>query len=272
MSSPDDLSWLADVGSRLRERRVSSGISLEEAAEQTRLSVRQIVAIEEGDRSRLPADVYVRGFVRVYARALGLPDPVPESGDQSLIPPPPGGERKQRRPPLVRRLMIPGGLLVAMILLSFLYRDPLPTPPPPALGLRTSAPPPQEGGFPHRSSHISPTSPSSPEPAVPPEEGKEPPPPEPSGVVLKMKATDDCWLQVTIDETISRQYDLKGGDLIEWKAARVIALDIGNAGGVEAELNGTPLPPFGKRGEVVHRVLTAEPSPRTPRGGPPPSE
>jgi cytoskeleton protein RodZ len=91
MSSPDDLSWLADVGSRLRERRVSSGISLEEAAEQTRLSVRQIVAIEEGDRSRLPADVYVRGFVRVYARALGLPDPGPVAGDLSLNPPPPGG-------------------------------------------------------------------------------------------------------------------------------------------------------------------------------------
>jgi hypothetical protein len=57
---------------------------------------------------------------------------------------------------------------------------------------------------------------------------------------------------------ISQQYDLKAGDLIEWKADKVITLEVGNAGGIEAEFNGKPLKPFGQPGKSAHVVLKAD--------------
>jgi hypothetical protein len=68
----------------------------------------------------------------------------------------------------------------------------------------------------------------------------------------------DCWLNVDIDGRLSRQYQLKSGDIIEWKAERLITLDIGNAGGVEGELNGRTLPSFGVSGKSAHVVLRPE--------------
>ena len=79
-----------------------------------------------------------------------------------------------------------------------------------------------------------------------------------SGIILRLKVNQDCWLNITIDETVSQQYDLKTGDLIEWKGEKVFALDMGNAGGVEAELNGRPLKPFGGQGKTAHVVLKGE--------------
>ena len=66
------------------------------------------------------------------------------------------------------------------------------------------------------------------------------------GLVLKLKVREDCWLNITIDDAISQQYDLKPGDVIEWKGNRAFSLDIGNPGGIEGELNGKQLQPFGQ--------------------------
>ena len=79
-----------------------------------------------------------------------------------------------------------------------------------------------------------------------------------TGIILRLKVNQDCWLNITIDEKVSQQYDLKAGDLIEWKGEKVFALDLGNAGGVEAELNGKPLKPFGEQGRTAHVVLKGE--------------
>ncbi|RRQ21088.1 helix-turn-helix domain-containing protein [Thiohalobacter thiocyanaticus] len=62
----------AGVGARLREVREHKGISPAEVAAQLHLNEQTIVALEQDDRSRLPAPIYVRGYVRAYARLLGL--------------------------------------------------------------------------------------------------------------------------------------------------------------------------------------------------------
>ena len=65
------------VGARLRRERELRGMSVEEIARATRIP---LVSIEklEGDRfDDLPGEVFVRGFLRGYARAVGLsPDEV----------------------------------------------------------------------------------------------------------------------------------------------------------------------------------------------------
>ena len=59
-------------GAMLREARESLGISIGDVSSRTRLSVDQIRAIEEENLERLPEPVYVRAFLRAYAKAIDI--------------------------------------------------------------------------------------------------------------------------------------------------------------------------------------------------------
>ncbi len=59
-------------GEYLRRQRELRGLSLEQVAEQTKISLRALRALEAEDWDILPAEVYIRGFVRCYAEAIGL--------------------------------------------------------------------------------------------------------------------------------------------------------------------------------------------------------
>jgi len=63
------------VGDELREARRALGISLEEMAEQLRISRRYLDALENGRVNDLPGLAYGTGFVRSYAQAMGLDAP-----------------------------------------------------------------------------------------------------------------------------------------------------------------------------------------------------
>jgi transcriptional regulator with XRE-family HTH domain len=64
---------MSQLGERLREARESQGISISQAAVETRILQRYIVALEDGDFQHLPGDVYARGFIRNYAEYLNIP-------------------------------------------------------------------------------------------------------------------------------------------------------------------------------------------------------
>jgi cytoskeleton protein RodZ len=65
-------SELASFGEELRREREIRGISLKEIADATKISKRFLEAIERNDHRTLPAPVFTRGFIREYARYLGL--------------------------------------------------------------------------------------------------------------------------------------------------------------------------------------------------------
>ncbi|MDP2109579.1 MAG: helix-turn-helix domain-containing protein [Thiobacillus sp.] len=60
------------VGQILRDAREAQGITLEDAAMRLRLMQRQVEAMETDDFESLDPPVFARGFVRNYARLLGL--------------------------------------------------------------------------------------------------------------------------------------------------------------------------------------------------------
>jgi len=64
------------VGQTLREAREAQGVTLDDAAVRLRLMHRQVEAMERNDLESLGQPVFARGFVRNYARLLGL---APES-------------------------------------------------------------------------------------------------------------------------------------------------------------------------------------------------
>jgi cytoskeletal protein RodZ len=61
-----------DVGNQLRAQREQRGLSLESAAERTRIRRHYLVALEAGDFGALPSAAQVRGFLRAYAAFLDL--------------------------------------------------------------------------------------------------------------------------------------------------------------------------------------------------------
>ncbi len=60
------------VGAILRTEREARGLSVEEIAERVKFSVRQVEALEHDDAEHLPQGTFLRGFIRSYARVLGM--------------------------------------------------------------------------------------------------------------------------------------------------------------------------------------------------------
>jgi len=60
------------LGERLSRQRQGLGLSIEEVAERTRIPLRYLQAIEEGNVGQLPEPVYVRAFVRKYGDLVEL--------------------------------------------------------------------------------------------------------------------------------------------------------------------------------------------------------
>ncbi|MBC7655825.1 MAG: helix-turn-helix domain-containing protein, partial [Frankiaceae bacterium] len=63
-------------GQTLAAQREAMGWTVEQVADQLKLAVRQVVALEAGDYASLPSPAVTRGFVRAYAKIVKL-DPVP---------------------------------------------------------------------------------------------------------------------------------------------------------------------------------------------------
>lgn len=63
---------LAEIGERLRTRRAELGLTLRDAQMATKIQERYLAALEAGDDSILPGEVYAKGYIRSYANFLGL--------------------------------------------------------------------------------------------------------------------------------------------------------------------------------------------------------
>ena len=57
----------------LKETRESRGLKIRDVSRATCICLRYLEAIEKRDFSKIPADIYARGYIRVYADYLGVP-------------------------------------------------------------------------------------------------------------------------------------------------------------------------------------------------------
>ena len=270
----------ASPGAILKRCREYHDMSLEEAEEATKIGANYLQALEEDQVSQFASLAYLKGFLRIYATYLGLnPDDMIRLVRKAVC-------RRQRRegrpeehrrgnyrtPPRkkfpLQKLVMPAVILV-LILITAAIINRSPAPP-----LRQNQPAPAASQRQRRShsSHIPlpgrarrPARPD--ETAVEQKRGDAPPPhsgaqkspaENPRGFVVRLKVTQSGTLTVTIDGSTSQAYDLVVGDSIEWKADRTITLELSNAGGVEAELNGRQLKPFGQPGKPATVVLDSE--------------
>jgi len=78
---------------------------------------------------------------------------------------------------------------------------------------------------------------------------------EQTGIMLGIRAKDDCWIQLKVDGKAVFQSILKKGRFELWRAKDKIELSLGNVGNVELELNGKLLMPLGRKGQVLKNIV-----------------
>jgi cytoskeleton protein RodZ len=145
---------LPSFGENLKREREKRNITLEQISQSTKIGTRMLQALEEDRFTQLPGGIFNKGFVRAYARCVGLDedqtvtDYLEASGDvppvQPEVPAPEPVPRVEATTQLQHR-QLPWGLFAALLLLAALalslwsHRQqdqqsaaPHPTPRPPA--------------------------------------------------------------------------------------------------------------------------------------------
>ena len=75
---------------------------------------------------------------------------------------------------------------------------------------------------------------------------------------LGIFAKQDCWLEVKTNGRTIFAGVLKKGNFEHWEANDSIEFSLGNAGGVDVEVNNKLLPALGRRGQVIKNILVTK--------------
>ncbi len=253
------------IGDALRAARERAGITLADAAAETRIRQSFLAALEREEFDHLGGDVYVKGFLRSYARFLGLdPDPFveafvqvrPEASEWGSMASEPIETPSQARRPIA--VVVAAVAVLVLGGLAFLGTiagdDPEETD-------EVAAPDPVEEETP------TPT----PEPAEPdedptgeptePEEDEEEETDEPDlaeGIVLDFTvAGTGTWARVTVDGVVVNERIFDAGFSETYEGDNIL-LRIGDAANAEIEVNGEGLGELGGSGQVVEVSCSTE--------------
>ena len=267
------------LGEFLRGERQARGISLQQIVADTRISMKMLQAIEEGDREQLPAPVLIKGFLRAYAKRIGL-DPEDVIVEYQDLIEEVGARQEaiekfhQRLHPKSSKkkffaLFLALGLLAGLALIwshaSYLRRQPKT----PAEGKSLSSVEvsqkttradlasefnkrqPSEGFTKTAEETEAEAETKSSQPSVKEATVESLPTP----FVLRVEALERTWLRIIIDGSREREYLLQTGEQLTWMARSEVKLLVGNAGGINLFLNDNPLKPLGESGKVVRLEL-----------------
>lgn len=293
------------IGETLRRRREERGLTAAEVALQSKVPLRLVHMIESGDYRLLPDPLYLVRLVHDYAMCLGvdvravdaefertmhqcLRVPAAATGAAPATTP----VRRKRVLFAVAALLLTAPLLAIALSLAVQRRSgdgvpsrPSEVPPGRVTSARTEpvratdsvTAPPTEPAL-----AIAPSVPSVPDVPVTPVVGTHLPQPmsvttTPSpaaspGHILIVRAQELTWLAVRADRKAPREVMLRSGETVRFEAETDFHIVVGNAGGVTLSLDGTPLPPLGRSGEVVRDlVLPASRRDSSPSDTVPPS-
>lgn len=234
-------------------------ISLRDIADRTKISLRYLEAMEADRFDLLPAPIFAKGFLKEYARYVGLsPDDVvnhylsvnrPEelAGDskeeQGVRPRPrpvdPGPAPMRRNWSYGLVLALAGLVLLVLVAVAAWFAD-----------RRRDAEPAESSGqsLPSMAAPL-----PAPSPAVP--AATQPPPQPAAPLEVTLAFSKDCWVEAVIDSK-NRFSELRvQGEALPLQAEKSIVLTLGNAGAVEIQVNGYPLDLERKEGDVVRDLL-----------------
>lgn len=273
---------MASFGARLKQEREQRGVTLDQISQSTKIGTRFLQALEQDHFEQLPGGIFNKGFIRAYARFVGLDEeqtvadylvaispPAPAAATPPIAPPP--------APPQTRTGF--SWSTAAMVLLLFALcfaiwgfysresaaRQPLPsTPAAPATAPAAPVSPPSRTEPKHTASPVVAqpqrsvatilgTSPSTPQPgSATPSAAGSPTTAAPTGATFNVHiaAREDSWVSITADGKILMQDTISAGTEKSVKANKQIIIRTGNAGALDFAFNGEKLPTQGEVGEV----------------------
>jgi cytoskeleton protein RodZ len=227
------------LGERFRAAREARGLSLSSVADQIRIRSVYLAAIEEENWSTIGAPVYVRGFIRTYARFLGI-DPeeaVAAFNRTQMVGGEPEADPSARRGSLL--VWIAGA--VAVLLVAFVVYNELTMRRAATTALAPASP--------------APSSSATVVPAIAATERTPAPPVADGARSLALVLSATSWLRVTVDGSVSMEGTFPAGTSKTFHGKNAL-VRIGNAGGVEIYVDGKDVGKLGKSGDVVEQAFT----------------
>lgn len=255
------------------------GITLEEIAESTKIGNRSLKALEDEDFEKLPGGIFNKGFVRAYARYLGLDEeqavadflaaagtpeqPIPTPATRSQAYPAASSVEASVNWRGVAMLAVIGLVVVvaAWKVLPVVHRagarlwhgtrarlsggNRAPAPPP--ITFRTDSKP----AVPAAQLEAQ-TAPGAAPAAVPAQVAAS------DGFVVSIKAKKDSWVWVTADGKPFLDGLLTAAAEKQVHARSRVVLKAADPAGVEVSWNGKPLPPLGPDNQVTTVIFTPD--------------
>lgn len=263
--------YMGSFGDKLRREREMRGITLAEMSESTKISTRHLESLEKEDFTSLPGGVFNKGFVRAYARFLGIDEDeavadyaavaneaAPEEDKFPLdIHEEPNRELNPKKSnfPLIFALAALVGILIGYSAWSknkkihpsiqeTVSAASTVAPEPVSPVAATQQPLSEQNSQAPTAKNVSADVPA-------PLKVK----PERTFSVL-IKAKEDAWISVMADGKMVAQGVLTQNRHKLIRAAKEITLRTGNAGGIELSHNGKALGPIGNESETRTLVFT----------------
>ena len=258
---------MGSFGERLQREREMRGITLEEIADSTKIGTRSLRALEREDFDKLPGGIFNKGFVRAYARYLGideeqavadflaaagepeqpLPSPVPKARPMAS-----GSAGRSWAAVLALAALAGGGFAawkykVGPFAGRALQSEPV-SAPPVSQPLSTAAPVPADRTASSTSAHGS--TPGSDSAGASPATGE--------GFVVLVRAKEDSWISISADDRLVMEGTLLTAETKEVRARKRVVLKLGNAAGVEVSYNNQAVTSLGRPNEVKTVVFTPQ--------------
>ena len=273
------------IGETLRRRREERALTAEQAAFRSKVPLRLVQMLESDDYQLLPDPLYLVRLLHDYARFLDLDVAALDAEFQHAMYRPPRSSPPSAPPPRAastipwKQVLWTGAailvaaplVVIALSLASKRSTDQAVSARPGEA--KVERPVSGSGGSvdvtAQASREMAPA--GSPLPAVLPETAAlpgvaTPSTPEPLGQdaiasrgaaahILIVRAEESTWLSVRTDRKDPREVLLQPGQTARFEAQTDFHVIVGNAGGVKLSLDGTPLPPLGRSGEVVRDLV-----------------
>ena len=270
------------VGYTLRQERERRNLSINDIEQGTSIRALYIEAIEAGEYDTLPGKIYTKGFVKNYAKFLGMDadamgkefenDLAEIAAEQAAANAPVDATQNAKAAPVEQTqpdkperkfpnyslgggegrssnlLIVAAGVLIAAVaggLWSWLSTDDNVANVNPPQQVATEPTPPAE-----------PVTEAAPAQTVADATPTPPPPPPSDSLEIQARFAAPCWTLVTIDGVVVQEGVIDGGQTVSWSGKQKIDFRFGNAGAVELFQDGKSLGIQGADGAIADKTFT----------------
>ncbi len=228
---------ILEFGSKLKQVREAKGISLDDVQAATKIPIDILRSIEQGETIRKLSPIYIKGFLKIYAKFLG----VELSDEKKTYTPYPSAQTDKKKSEfrdiklssekridyfLLFKMII--GFVAVIALINFV---------PKLIHKRKSI------TRADRASRLVVSKPASAMQVA-----------KPSQIKLSVRAKENTWLNVKRDGKVVFRQVLRKGTVDSWVAKEKFEISVANASTIELEVNNKIIPPLGKKGQALKNI------------------